>query len=83
MLGEGGLPKDQIEGVRLFKLAADQGSAGGRSGLARAYERGIGGLAKDENEAIRLYKLAADQGNAYAQEALARMTGGQPASAGK
>jgi TPR repeat protein len=40
-------------------------------------------LAKDENEAIRLYKLAADQGNAYAQEALARMTGGQPASAGK
>jgi TPR repeat protein len=50
-----------------FKLAADQGNAGGQNGLGKFYETGRGGLAKDDQEAARLYKLAADQGNGNGQ----------------
>ena len=65
--GRGGLPKDEREAARLYKLAADQGNAFAQSELAAFYKHGRGGLAKDEREAARLFKLAADQGNAFAQ----------------
>jgi TPR repeat protein len=52
---------------RLFKVAADQGDAGGQDNLGICYLTGRGGLPKDEREAARLFKLAADQGNAQAQ----------------
>jgi len=65
--GRGGLPKDDREAVRLYKLAADQGNAIGQTTLGVFYESGRGGLPKDDREAARLYKLAADQGNAAAQ----------------
>ena len=64
--GRGGLPKDEREAARLYKLAADQGNAGAQANLGVFYEDGRGGLPKDEREAARLYKLAADQGNADA-----------------
>jgi TPR repeat protein len=67
------VPKDDREAVRLYKLAADQGSAGGQVNLGFFYQNGLGGLPKDEREAARLYKLAADQGNAFAQAALGRL----------
>ena len=65
--GRGGLPKDDREAARLYKLAADQGNAAAQNNLGVFYEQGRGGLPKDDREAARLYKLAADQGNAIAQ----------------
>ena len=68
--GRGGLPKDDREAARLYKLAADQGNAAAQNNLGVFYENGRGGLPKDDREAARLYKLAADQGNAAAQNNL-------------
>src|ERR1700722_14116171 len=65
--GRGGLPKDEEEAARLYKLAADQGNVGGQANLGLFYAHGRGGLAKDDLEAARLYKFAADQGHAAAQ----------------
>ena len=64
LVGLGGLPKDEREAVRLYKLSADQGNAQGQVNLGSAYSHELGGLPKDEREAVRLYKLSADQGNA-------------------
>jgi TPR repeat protein len=58
--GRGGLEKDDREAARLFKLAADQGNAGGQNYLAVFYANGRGGLEQDDREAARLYKLAAE-----------------------
>jgi TPR repeat protein len=71
--GRGGLPKDDREAARLYKLAADQGNAAAQAYLGIFYEQGRGGLPKDDREAARLYKLAADQGNVYAQAGLKRL----------
>jgi hypothetical protein len=71
--GLGGLPKDDREAARLFKLAADQGNAMAQVALGVAYMNGLGGLPKDDREAARLLELAADQGNAMAQVALKRL----------
>ena len=78
----GGLPKDEKEAVRLYKLAADQNDAAAHSNLGTMYQTGRGGLPKDEKEAVRLYRLAADQGYAGAQSNLGIMyqsgSGGLP-----
>jgi TPR repeat protein len=80
--GRGGLPKDDREAVRLFKLAADQGAAAGQASLGLACLSGLGGMLKDEREAVRLFKLSADQGNALGQVNLGfayeRALGGLP-----
>jgi hypothetical protein len=68
--GRGGLPQDDHEAARFYKLAADQGNAGAQINLGFFYSTGRGGLAKDDREAARLYKLAADQGNADGQDNL-------------
>jgi TPR repeat protein len=70
---KGGLPKDDREAARLYKLAADQGNAAGQAYLGIFYEQGRGGLPEDDREAIRLFKLAANQGNVYAQAGLKRL----------
>ena len=61
-----GVPKDDAEAVRWYRLAADQGDARAQLelGLMYANERGV---LKDDAEAVRWYRLAADQGNATAQ----------------
>src|SRR4030095_14251344 len=69
--GSGGAQKDEREAARLYRLAADRGSAKAQSSLGFLYEHGLGGLDKDENEAARRYKLAADQGDARGQHNLA------------
>jgi TPR repeat protein len=71
--GRGGLPKNDREAARLYKLAADQGNAAGEAYLGIFYEEGRGGLRKDDREASRLFKLAADQGNVYARAGLKRL----------
>ena len=71
--GSGGLPKNDNEAVRLYKLAADQGNAAAHNNLGVMHENGRGGLPKNDDEAARLYKLALDQGNADAQNNLGGM----------
>jgi len=69
-LGVGGLPKDDKEAARLFRLAAIQGDADSLNNLAVMYDGGLGGLPQDEKEATAFYKLAADRGQAVAQTTL-------------
>jgi TPR repeat protein len=61
-----GVPKDDAEAVRWYRLAADQGYANAQYNLGVMYVNGTG-LLKDDTEAVRWYRLAADQGNANAQ----------------
>jgi TPR repeat protein len=62
--------KDEVEAVRWYRKAADQGDAGAQSNLGFCYANGTG-VAKDEVEAVRWYRKAADQGDAGAQSNLA------------
>jgi TPR repeat protein len=71
--GLGGVPNDECEAARLYKLAADQEDEWGQVNLAYLYENGRGGLQKDDREASRLYNLAAGQGNEIARIALERL----------
>ena len=61
-----GVPQDYPEAVRLCRLAADQGHAGGQINLGRMYNRGTG-APQDYTEAAWLYRSAADQGHAIGQ----------------
>ena len=64
-----GVPQDDAEAVRWYRLAADQGNASAQNNLGLMYSNGEGVL-KDEAEAVRWYRLSADQGNATAQHNL-------------
>jgi TPR repeat protein len=70
-VGGGGLPKDEREAARLYKLAADQGDPYGQVHLGYFYQTCRGGLPKDKEEAARLYKLA-EQGDPATKTALKR-----------
>ena len=65
-----GLPKNEAEAARLYRLAADKGHAPAQFNLGYFYESGRGGLKEDDAEAVRLFRLAADQGHARALNAL-------------
>jgi hypothetical protein len=67
-----GVAKDDVEAVRLYRLAAAQGHAGAQYNLGDMFEYGKG-VAKDTAEAIRLYRLAAAQGQSNAAAALKRL----------
>ena len=75
-----GVPEDDTEAVRWFRLAADQGGALAQFRLGVRYANGEG-VPEDDTEAVRWYRLAADQGNARAQYNLGVMysTGTAPA----
>ena len=64
-----GVPKDEEEAVRWFRLASNQGHAGAQANLGVMYSNGCGVL-KDEEEAARWFRRAADQGDANAQYSL-------------
>jgi hypothetical protein len=64
--GRGGLPRDDREAPRYFRLSADQGIAQAQYNLGIYYANGRGVL-RDACEAARLVKLAADQGHKGAQ----------------
>ncbi len=70
--GDYGLAEDDEEAVRWYRLAAEQGNAGGQSALGFMYARGEG-LPEDDEEAVRWYRLAAEQGYAGAQYNLGLM----------
>ncbi|MDX2235903.1 MAG: caspase family protein [Hyphomonadaceae bacterium] len=71
--GAHGLPKDDVQAVRYFRLSAAQGNASGQNSLGAMYDGGVGGLPRDQVEAVRLFRLAAAQGTPGAQANLAIM----------
>ena len=65
-----GVPQDDCEAVRWWRLATDQGNAEAQNNLGVMYRAGAG-VPQDDLEAVRWFRLAADQGNAEAQNNLA------------
>ena len=61
-----GVPEDDAEAVRWYRLAAEQGDAAAQFNLGLMYANGEG-VPEDDAEAIRWYRLAAEQGNAWSQ----------------
>jgi len=64
------LAEDNVESVRWYRAAADQGHAEGLAGLADMYAKGEG-VDKDLDEARLLYEKAADAGQDRAARVLA------------
>ena len=67
------LPQSDIEAVKWFRKAADQGMAEAQYQLANMYAHGRGELAKDDTQAVAWLRKAADQGLADAQYTLGGM----------
>ena len=71
-----GVPQDDIEAVRWYRLAADQGIAVAQVTLGFMYADGdTRALPQDDAEAVRWFRLAADQGDVGAQYNLGLMYG--------
>ena len=64
-----GVPQDDAEAARWYRLAADQGYASAQHHLGTMYDTGTT-VPQDYAEAVRWYRLAADQGDATAQLSL-------------
>jgi TPR repeat protein len=67
-----GVPQNDAEAVRWFRLAAEQGNVGAQAALGRAYEFGRG-VPQNDAEAVRWHRLAAEQGHVGAQFGLGTM----------
>ena len=67
-----GVPEDDAEAVRWYRMAAEQGHAGAQYNLAVMYALGRG-VPEDDAEAVRWYRMAAEQGYAGAQVNLGLM----------
>ena len=61
-----GVPEDDVEAVRWYRMAAEQGLAMAQSNLGAVYANGEG-VPEDDAEAVRWYRKAAEQGIAVAQ----------------
>lgn len=61
-----GVPQNDTEAARWYRLAAEQGSVAAQLNLGFVYEAGQG-VPRDGAEAIKWYRLAAEQGSAAAQ----------------
>lgn len=68
-----GVAKNEIEAVRFYKLATEQGQVDAQFSLGVCYADGTG-VTKDEQEVVSLYKLAADQEHKPATEKLFQIT---------
>lgn len=60
------MPKDDTEGVKWYRKAAEQGDATAQNRLGVMYAGGQG-VAKDDSESLKWYRKAAEHGNASAQ----------------
>ena len=67
-----GVPQDNAEAERWYRLAAYQGHADAQYSLGLMYQLGYG-VPEEDAEAERWYRLAADQGHADAQSNLGLM----------
>ena len=61
-----GVPKNDAEAVRWFRMAAEQGHAWAQYNLGVMYAKGHG-VPKNDAEAVRWFRMAAEQGHAWAQ----------------
>jgi TPR repeat protein len=61
-----GVPRNDAEAVKWYRLAADQGNAEAQLSLARMYETGRG-VPQSDTDAATWYRRAADQGEPWAQ----------------
>jgi TPR repeat protein len=61
-----GVPENDAEAVRWYRLAADQGDARAQNYLGRMYDNGEG-IAENDIEALKWYRLSAAQGYPSAQ----------------
>ena len=64
-----GVAKDEVEAVKWYRKAADQGYAHAQSNLGVSYANGLG-VAKDEVEAYKWWLLAGAQGHEHAKETI-------------
>ncbi len=67
-----GVPQDDVQALRWFRLAAEQGFAEAQFSLGFMYANGRG-VPQDDSETVRWYRLAAEQGYASAQSNLGFM----------
>lgn len=67
-----GVEKDEVEAVRLYRLAGNKGHAQAQIELGNYYFNGDGGVLKDLKVAAELYQKAAIQGNPQAQHNLGK-----------
>ena len=72
-----GVPKDDVEAVRLYRLAADQGYVDAQFNLGGMYFNGYG-VPKDNVKTYMWMSLAAAQGNERAQRNIAIMGRSMP-----
>ena len=68
-----GVPQDDAEAARWYRLAAEQGDDRAQIRLGDMYSLGFGGAPQNDAEAARWYHLAAEQGNPVAQSDLGLM----------
>ena len=74
-----GVPEDDEEAVRWYRLAAEQGHASAQYNLGVMYHEGHG-VPEDNAEAVRWYRLSVEQGFAAAQHTLGLMYAMETAS---
>ena len=67
-----GVPENDAEAVKWYRLAAEQGNAIAQSNFGNMYDNG-NGVPENDAEAVKWYRLAAEQGNAVAQTSLGVM----------
>ena len=74
-----GVPEDDGEAVRWYRLSAQHGFAAAQHNLGVMYDDG-NGVPEDDGEAVRWYRMAAEQGYVIAQFTLGVMYSGVKAS---
>ena len=57
-----GVPKNDREAVKWYRLAAEQGVAAAQYNLGLMYDNGDG-VPENDREAVKWYRLAAEQGD--------------------
>ncbi len=67
-----GVQQDDVEAVKWYRLAAEQGAAEAQNSLGFMYDTGRG-VQQDDVEAVKWYRLAAEQGNAAGRYSLGAM----------
>jgi uncharacterized protein len=72
-----GVPEDDAEAVKWYRMAAEQGLANAQLNLGVMYDYGQG-VPEDDAEAVKWYRMAAEQGLANAQFNLGYMYAARP-----
>lgn len=68
-----GVKENQVEAVRLYRIAAEAGHPGAQASLGLAYDLGKGGVAKSDQEALVWYRKSVKQKDRLGQYLLGTM----------